>query len=127
MLLLAYLLTRNPEWRGAELKILCAASNDFAQQSTSRYLEAMLKEIRIEAECDVFLKPAGTGIGQLIQSHSAQADAVFLGLAVPEPGEELEYVERLESLVGDLSVVFFVKNSCLFVGKLLEGEELEPA
>jgi len=127
MLLLAYLLTRNPEWRGAELKIMCAASNDFARQNTGRYLEAMLKEIRIEAECDVFLKPKDRSINQLIQEKSSEADVVFLGLAVPEDGRELDYVNRLEELVGELPVVFFVKNSCLFVGKLLQADELEPA
>jgi hypothetical protein len=127
MLLLAYLLTRNPEWRGTELKVLCAASNDFARQNTERYLESMLKDIRIEAECDVFIKPAGSSISELIQSRSASADVVFLGLAIPEAGQELDYVNRLESLAGELPVVFFVKNSCLFVGRLLESEELEPA
>jgi hypothetical protein len=126
MLLLAYLLTRNHEWRGSELKILCAASNEFAQKNTERYLETMLKEIRIEADCDVFIKPEESSISDLIQSRSASADGVFLGLAVPETGKELEYVKRLESLSGDLPVVFFVKNSCLFVGKLLEADELEP-
>ncbi len=127
MLLLAYLLTRNPEWRGSELKILCASSNEFAQKNTERYLEAMLKEIRIEADCDVFIKPEELSISELIQSRSASADAVFLGLAKPEVGGEMEYVNRLELLVGDLPVVFFVKNSCLFVGKLLDAEELESA
>jgi len=126
MLLLAYLLTRNHEWRGSELKILCASSNKFTQENTERYLEKMLKDIRIEADCDVFIKPEESSISELIQSRSASADAVFLGLAVPEIGNELEYVKRLESLAGDFPVVFFVKNSCLFVGKLLEAEELEP-
>ncbi|MBN1213112.1 MAG: Na-K-Cl cotransporter [candidate division Zixibacteria bacterium] len=126
MLLMAYLLTRNPEWRNAELKVMCAASNEFARQNTGRYLEAMLKEIRIEAECDVFLKPEDRSINQLIQEKSAEADVVFLGLAVPETGRELDYVNRLEELVGELPVVFFVKNSCLFVGKLLQTDELEP-
>ncbi|MFH2037643.1 MAG: Na-K-Cl cotransporter [Candidatus Zixiibacteriota bacterium] len=126
MLLLAYLLTRNHEWRGSELKILCASSNEFAQKNTERYLEAMLKDIRIEADCDAFIKPEDMTIAELIQSRSASADAVFLGLAVPEVGEEMEYVKRMEILAGELPVVFFVKNSCLFVGKLLEAEELEP-
>lgn len=127
MLLLAYLLTRNPEWRGADLKLLCASSNEFAQKNTERYLEAMLKDIRIEADCDVFIKPGTSSISELIQTRSASADAVFLGLAVPKIGDEIDYVNRLEALAGELPVVFFVKNSCLFVGKLLEAEELEPA
>ncbi len=127
MLLLAYLLTRNPEWRGSRLRVLSASSNDFARDNTLRYLVSMLKEIRIEADCDVFIKPVDESIADLIHAHSAEADVVFLGLAVPEPGHESEYVERLESLVGELPVVFLVKNSCLFVGELLQAEELEPA
>ena len=127
MLLLAYLLTRNPEWRGAEITILSAASNELALQQTRQYLKAMLADIRIAAECDVFLKPADVSINSIIRQRSQSADVVFLGLAIPEHGKEMEYVQRLESLTSDLQVVFFVKNSCLFVGKLLEAEELEPA
>ncbi|MFH2048848.1 MAG: Na-K-Cl cotransporter [bacterium] len=126
MLLLAYLLTRNAEWRGSEVKIICAASNEFARQNTLRFLESMLKEIRIDAECDVFLKPEESNISEIIQSRSASADAVFIGFIVPPAGEENEYLDRLENLVGDLPVVFFVKNSGLFVGELLKTEELEP-
>jgi potassium/chloride transporter 4/5/6 len=126
MLLLAYLLTRNHQWRDSRLKILCAASNEFAQQNSERYLEAMIKDIRIEADFDVFIKPANETISELIQTRSASADAVFLGLATPESGREIDYVKRLESLAEELPVVFFVKNSSLFVGKLLEPEELDP-
>jgi hypothetical protein len=126
MLLLAYLLTRNTGWRNTDLKILSAASNQFAQENTQRYLQTMLKEIRIGADLDVFIKQHDLGIGELIQARSSAADVVFLGLATPDEGAELEYVKRLESLAGDLPVVFFVKNSSLFIGKLLESEELEP-
>ncbi len=125
MLLLAYLLTRNPEWRNAELKILCAASNDFAKQNTSLYIDSMLKEIRIKAECHAFVKEADISMSELIHSHSKEADVVFLGLGFPEPGDELDYVERMENLAGDLQVVFFVKNSSLFVGQLMKSEQLD--
>jgi potassium/chloride transporter 4/5/6 len=126
MLLLAYLLTRNPEWRGSKVLINCASSNEFARESNEQYLGAMIKDTRIEAEYDVFIKPEGFSISELIQSRSASADAVFLGLDTPDSGNEMEYVTRLESLAGNLPVVFFVKNSCLFVGKLLEAENVEP-
>lgn len=126
MLLLAYLLTRNAEWRGSELKILCAASNEFTRQNTLRFLDSMLKEIRMDAECDVFLTPEEMHIGELIQSRSAWASAVFIGFTVPPMGKEREYLDRLENMVGDLPVVFFVKNSCLFVGELLKTDDLEP-
>ncbi|HSG98901.1 MAG TPA: hypothetical protein VLB27_02560, partial [candidate division Zixibacteria bacterium] len=126
MLLLAYLLTRNSEWRGSQLRVLCAASNEFAQKTTEKYLRTMLKAIRIDAHCDVFIKPEQTSVSELIHSRSAGADAVFLGLAAPPQGDEINYATRLAALAGDLPVVFFVKNSCLFVGTLLDEDELEP-
>ena len=42
---------------------------------------------------------------------------------MPEVGDEEAYAERIERLAGDLPVVFFVKNSSLFVGELLEAAE----
>jgi hypothetical protein len=63
----------------------------------------------------------------VIQRESAEAEIVLLGLATPAPGEEAEYAQRLETLVGDLPSVFFVKNGSLFIGELItQGEEEEP-
>ena len=46
-----------------------------------------------------------------------------MGLATPARGEEAEYAKRLEALVGDLPLVFFVKNASLFIGELITPEE----
>lgn len=39
--------------------------------------------------------------------------------------DHARYDKRIESLAGDLPVVFFVKNSSLFKGELLESDEEE--
>jgi potassium/chloride transporter 4/5/6 len=122
MLLLAYLLSRNPEWRGSEVKLLSVVSNEFAKENTERYLKSLLPEIRIKADYEVFVKPEKISVREVIHRQSAQADVVFLGLATPDAGEELAYAQRLSELAGELPVVFFVKNSCLFVGKLLQPD-----
>jgi len=120
MLLLAHLLSRNPAWRGAKIKLMSIAENESARQNTLEYMRSFIPEVRIEAEISVILKPSDKSIKEIIQSSSAEAEAVFMGLATPAQGEELEYAKRLDDLAGDLSTVFFVKNSCMFVGKLLE-------
>lgn len=125
MLLLAYLLTRNPEWRDAEIKIMSIASNEMVQEQNEKMLREMLPDIRIRAEFKVFLKPAEKSIQQLIQEESRSAEVVFLGLAIPEKGKEEAYAERLEKLAGDFPTVFFVKNSSLFIGELLDTNEAE--
>jgi amino acid transporter len=126
MLLLAWLLTRNSQWRNAELRIISAASSEMARDNTKRYLDNLLNQTRIDARVDVFLKPTDRNIRSLIHEQSASADVVFLGLAVPPAGKEGEYVLRMRELAADMPVVFFVKNSSLFVGELLHEENLEP-
>ena len=125
MLLLAYLLTRNPEWRNARVKILSIASNDMMKQETERELEFLIPETRIEAESRVFIKPPDKSIQELIYEISRNAEVIFFGLAIPEEGGEMEYAERIEALAGDLPLVFFVKNSCVFMGDLLKADSSE--
>lgn len=126
MLLLGYLLTRNSEWRGADMKLMSIASNEFARENTERYLKALLEDIRINCDIQVIERQKDKSIREIIQEVSANTDAVFLGLASPEVGKELEYAQRLDELAGDLPMVFFVKNSSLFVGKLLQPADESP-
>jgi len=122
MLLLAWLLTRNPCWRGARIRVLSLASSDLARRQTERHLAALLPTIRMEAVTEVTIKEPGTSVADLIQRRSRDADIVFLGLALPEPGQEEEYAGRMEILAGDLPRVFFVHNASLFMGELLKEE-----
>jgi len=123
MLLLAHLLHSNSEWRGARVSVLSLASSELMRSRTEAHLRKLMPEIRIEADVKVVLKPKDETVTDVIHRESAEAAAVFLGLEVPEIGEEETYAERMERLAGDLPVVFFVKNSSLFVGDLLETTE----
>jgi potassium/chloride transporter 4/5/6 len=131
MLLLAYLLTRDPIWKKAKIQIMSIASNELMKARTENYLARLMPEIRIEAEPRVFIKPKDKSINEMIQELSAQAEVVFFGLAIPEPGKEEEYATRLEEMAENFSTIFFVKNSSLFIGELLTPEEeqkpTEPA
>jgi amino acid transporter len=124
MLLLAYLLTRNPEWRDAKIQIKSIVSNEMIKVETEKLLEELLPDVRIDAEIRVIVKPEDKTVMQLRQEESADAEVVFMGMAEPDKGKESEYAERLEKLAGDLPAVFFVKNSSLFVGELLEPSQL---
>ncbi len=121
MLLLAHLLSRNPEWRRARLRILSVASSPLMKERTEANLARFLPEIRIHAEATVMLRPEGRPIREIIHKQSALADIVFLGLNIPEDHRQLlSYAERLNELAEPLRTVFFVKNSSLFVGKLVQ-------
>jgi amino acid transporter len=123
MMLLAWLLTRNSAWRRAKIRVMSAASTDMMRTQTEAYLTNLIPGIRIEAEPQVVVKPEGASVADLIHKQSANAAAVLLGLATPKAGEEEAYAERLESLAGELPVVFFVKNASVFVGELVGDQE----
>jgi amino acid transporter len=122
MLLLAYLLTRNPEWRDVRVQVMSAASNDLMKTQTEKDLKEIIARTRIETDVKVFIKPEDITIRELIQKESKDAEVVFFGLAVPEKGDEKKYAERIEALAGDLQIVFFVKNSSVFTGELLQDD-----
>jgi hypothetical protein len=63
MLLLAHLITRNPEWRDARIRVLSVASNEHMKANTERYLEWLIPEFRISA--------AETSPGPATESGSA--------------------------------------------------------
>ncbi len=124
MLLLAHLLTRNPEWRNAAIRILSVASNELMQKKIERYLERLIPQIRISASATVMVHPKNETVTEIIHRESAEADIVFLGLDPPEKDEDLEpYAQRMVQVSEPLRTVFFVKNSSLFVGKLVQTSE----
>ena len=120
MLLLAYLLSRNAEWRGAQLVVTSLASSELMRQKTQSHLDELLPELRINARTDVLMKPDDMTVREMIFAQSRNADVTFLGLPVPAAGREMEAAQRMASLAEGLSTVFFVNNSSPFGGELVE-------
>ncbi len=119
MLLLAYLLSRNTEWRHARIRVLSVASNQMAKEQTERFLAKLIPEIRIAAEIEVMIKPEDMSVVEMIHEESAAVDLVILGLALPEEGQESAYAERIAELAEGLPSCFFVHNGSLFIGELV--------
>ncbi len=123
MLLLAYLLTCNAEWREAKIHVLSVASNDLMKVETETALNRLIPEIRIDAEVEVMTRSGSDSIAEIIRQKSFAADVVFLGLATPEIGEEVEYALRVQDLVDCLPSCFLVHNGSLFIGDLVTSQE----
>jgi hypothetical protein len=120
MLLLAYLLSRNAEWRGAQLVVTSLASSELMRAKTQNHLDELLPELRINARSEVLMKPDNMTVREVIFAQSRTADVTFLGLPVPEEGGEAEAAQRMASMAEGLSTVFFVNNSSPFGGELVE-------
>ena len=119
LLLLAHLLSLNPEWRGGRINIKSFARDEEEREKTESGLSRMMPEIRIKAETEVCLLQDSQSVSDMIKERSKGAEVVFMGLAVPEVGGEEEYARRLLNLVPDLPNVVLVKNSSYFAGDLV--------
>jgi amino acid transporter len=119
MLLLAHLLSLNPEWRDARIVVRSIARDERERDTQTESLATLLAEVRIEADTEVIMKPEGKTVADVIHEQSAGADVVFLGLRDPEPGKEKAYARRMEELVEELNTTVFVHSAGSFAGKLI--------
>ena len=119
MLLLAYLLSLNPEWNDAVLRVRSIATSETERDEQIAGLNELIPEVRIPAETEVILKPPERSVAELIRENSRSADVVFLGMMEPEPGTEAEYAERLTELTAELRTTIFVRNAGEFAGQLI--------
>jgi hypothetical protein len=121
MLLFAYLVAANSEWRGAEIAVKSIATSAMTSEQTERSLRDLLRRSRIEATASFLPRPEGERVADVIHRESSDADLVLMGLQEPEPGTEAAYGERLTALLGDLPTVILVHAAGPFAGQLLES------
>jgi len=119
MLLLAHLLSLNPEWRDSRIVVRSIARDEEERRTQSEGLAELLAEVRIEADTEVIMKPAEQSVADVIHEQSASADVVFLGLRDPEPGQEEAYARRMQELIAGLNTTIFVHSAGSFAGKLI--------
>ncbi len=125
MVLLAHLLSLNPEWRWARISVRSIVDSEEARAEMEQRLEALLTEVRIEAEAHVFVKPENADFLDVLHAASVEADVVFLGLKLPAPGDELAYARRLQQIAAGLRTAVFVRNGEPFAGELLGESAVE--
>jgi len=119
MLLLAHLLRLNPVWRGAEITLRTIVPSPTGLREMEDSLTELIETARIKARRDVILKPAEESVVEVMHQASQHADLAFVGLMVPEAGQEDEYAERLTRIVAALPTTVLVRNSGGFAGHLI--------
>jgi solute carrier family 12 (potassium/chloride transporter), member 4/6 len=119
MLLLAYLLSRNPEWRRARIMLRSIAEEEGQRGQLEKGLKDLIATCRIRAEYDVRLLPANATVPEVIRQVSRDAGVVFLGLQIPEPGHEPEHARHVAALVDGLPTTVLVHNSGPLAGHLI--------
>jgi len=119
MLLLAYLLNLNAEWRDATIWVRSIVDTEDEKTKMEANLDALIPEARIHAETEIIVRPKDQSVTQILHTYSRHSDVVLLGLKVPERGDEDEYADRLIEIAEGLNTTIFVRNASPFAGNLI--------
>lgn len=108
LLLLGHLLHQNPEWRRNRIRILRVVPAEEARGEVIRHVEELCSSARITARPVVVVS---SDPPHAIQTTSANAAIVLLGLDSPAEGNEAEFYRRMEAIAGQLPRVLLVESA----------------
>jgi amino acid transporter len=99
-LLLAYLMTRKPEWQDARIRLLAVAGKDSSPDQAREELEQMLEDARIAAELEIV-----PGFDrETFLERSGDASVVFLPFRLGDTGPRCVSDEPLDDVVRGLGI-----------------------
>jgi hypothetical protein len=91
MLILAYMLRKNPAWKQTKMCLIGIAANEQEKQEKLKELNKVVKLNRLKIETQVLVSAhGGQDLLELVQFFSAKSAMVFLGAQPPKPEEPLE-------------------------------------
>ena len=106
MLLLAYLLSTDINWRNTRIFLKLVAPDEAGAAAARENLKSYVKKLRIDVQTQVYTSQ-GRPFAEILGQFSKNADLVFLGMATP--GENyMEYYESLQAKVVGLPSTVFV-------------------
>ena len=118
MLLLAYLLRTDINWRHAKIYMKLVVPDLDAAAAAKDNLEELSKNLRIDVVPKVIVAE-GRPFDEILEQSSSNADLIFLGMAAPS-GNFTEYYEKLQERVTNLPSTIFVLAAPEFaIGEVL--------
>ena len=118
MLLLAYLLRTDINWRNAKIYLKLVVPDSTAAAAAKDNLDNFSKSLRIDVIPKVIVAD-GRSFDEILQQSSGNSDLVFLGMAAPSENF-VEYYEKFQHRVADLpSTVFVLAAPDFAFGELL--------
>jgi amino acid transporter len=112
MIILAYMLTLNAEWKNARINIREVIGHPGQQTTISDSISRSLKEARIEANIEVIIQE-GRSFPEILKEYSSDSDIVILGLKYSEESEVEEHARKIDLISSVGKVCVFVQNNTL--------------
>jgi|TARA_B100000745_G_scaffold300515_1_gene254892 amino acid transporter len=106
MLVLAYLLCSNPQWRKGKIHLKLVVTEESAVKEAQHNLSKLVQDLRIGATSEVILSN-GRSFTTILEQSSIGADFVFLGMPSPDKSFVPNY-EKLQQWTKALPTIIFV-------------------
>jgi amino acid transporter len=111
MILIAYLISQNPEWQGCTITLNMIIKNEQGRQAATTNLKNILRQAHIEARVNIIVPESPrVKMPYIIRKHSQHADLVILGMRLPEEGKEEEFMQRMALFLAGLPTTLLVKS-----------------
>ncbi|MBO6936102.1 MAG: Na-K-Cl cotransporter [Deltaproteobacteria bacterium] len=126
MLLLAFLLKADRQWRSADVKVMTVVNKESERDEARANLVALLRGARLEAEPVVILRD-GQSIADIMAERSGKASLAILGFRLPDEGMEVVFHERMTGMLERLPTTLLVHSARSFEGEPVLFDEVDRA
>jgi amino acid transporter len=116
MLILAYLLTHNREWKGAVIRVLRVIPDEAGRAAAEQVMQELIEKARMKASGQVIVSQQS--FNDVFRETSAQSACIFFGFSFPEKGREDSWCIHHENLLADMPPTLLVSSENS--GELLE-------
>ncbi len=107
-LVLAHLLTQNPEWRNRPVRVLLGTTKAGSEEKSATQIQDLLDTARINGTPEIVV---ADDIPAELRKRSRSAAVVIRGFEVPEEGMETTFSTRIQAEVEGISTVVLVSSS----------------
>lgn len=108
MLLLAYMLAQNPEWRNHRIRLVFAVAEPEQETKAREKLSKLMEAARVPAALEIV---AGDDPIAAMRGCSQDAALVLKGFTPPVETEDIATLEQMRAEIGDLRHVIMVYSA----------------
>jgi solute carrier family 12 (potassium/chloride transporter), member 4/6 len=99
MLVLAYMLKKNPRWRKTKICLMGVVANETMRVQRQEEFNELIDRNRLKINTKVLVAPEASNYLELIKHFSSQAVMLFIGMRAPHAEESLEtYAQYFQTL-----------------------------
>ncbi len=109
MVLMAHLLVHNWEWSGSRIVLKRVVKNESGKEEAWQELRHLIETARVDAEAEVVV--SDTSFAGTLQKSSFDADCIFLGYELPEPGHEAAWQANYDTMLQKMPTTLLVHSA----------------